>query len=739
MRRAEFGTDRLVIGGGSAGGHLSVLTLLRLRDRHDALGAIAAANLVAGAFDLGMTPSQRTSEDALIIPLATLEACYRHFLPGLDREARRDPSISPLYADLTGMPPALFTTGTLDPVLDDSIFLAGRWRAAGSHAELAIYPEAVHGFAAFPTEMARRRPGAHGRVRERPARALSAARPACGCPTSSPTRGACASTNRVLLRGDLLAGVTVAAYLIPQCMAYAELAGLPPIVGLWAVLAPMTLYAIFGSSPQLSVGPESTTAVMTAAALLPLAVGDPAKYAALASALAILVGVICIIGFLLRLGFLADLLSRPILIGYMAGVAMIMIAGQLEKTTGVPVTGETFVDQVRSFFVNIGDVHGATLALGAAMLVFLFVGNHFFPKLPMPLIAVLLATAAVAVLGLESEGIKTVGEIPAGFPSLEWPNVSWGELSSLLGPALGIAVVGYSDVVLTGRSFAARHDDEIDANQELLALGITNASAGITQGFPVSSSASRTVIGDAVGGRSPLTGLAVVVSVVLVLLFLRPLLAEFPQAALGALVIYAAIRLIDVAEFRRLARFRKSELTLALATMAGVLLVDILYGVLIAVALSVLDLFRRVARPHDAVLGTVPGLPGLHDVNDYPEARTVPGLIIYRYDAPLCFANAENFRLRALASVDSAEIPVEWFVLNVEAIVEVDITAADALAELHRELIARDVTLGVARLKQDLRDELEPAGAIDAIGENMIFPTLPTVLEAFAHRHDDRS
>ena len=224
--------------------------------------------------------------------------------------------------------------------------------------------------------------------------------------------------------------------------------------------------------------------------------------------------------------------------------------------------------------------------------------------------------------------------------------MSWGELSSLLGPALGIAVVGYSDVVLTARSFAARHDDEIDANQELLALGITNAGAGLTQGFPVSSSASRTVIGDAVGGRSPLMGLAVVVSLVLVLLFLRPLLAEFPQAALGALVIYAACRLIDIPEFRRLARFRKTELGLALATTAGVLLVDILYGVLIAVALSVLDLFRRVARPHDAVLGTVPGLPGLHDVEDYPDARTVPGLTIYRYDAPLCFANAEDFRSR---------------------------------------------------------------------------------------------
>jgi SulP family sulfate permease len=545
--------------------------------------------------------------------------------------------------------------------------------------------------------------------------------------------------DRVFLRGDLLAGATVAAYLIPQCMAYAELAGLPPIAGLWAVLAPMTAYAIFGSSPQLSVGPESTTAVMTAAALAPMAIGDPTKYAALAAALAIVVGLVCLVGFLCRLGFLADLLSRPILIGYMAGVALIMIAGQLEKATGVPVDGETFVDQIRTFFTNIDEIQATTLALGAAMLVFLFVAAQFFPRLPVPLIGVLLATATVAIFDLTADGIKTVGEIPAGFPTLGLPDVSWGELSSLLAPAFGIAIVGYSDNVLTGRSFATRHHDEVDANQELLALGVANAGSGLTQGFPVSSSGSRTVIGDAVGGRTPLMGLSVVVAVVFVLLFLRPLLAEFPQAALGALVIYAAIRLIDIPEFRRLLQFRRSEFALAIATTLGVLLVDILYGVIIAVALSVLDLFRRVARPHDAILGAVPGMPGLHDIDDYPDAITTAGLVIYRYDAPLCFANADDFRARAMVAVDSQDAPVEWFVINVEAIVEVDITAADALKELHRELHLRGITMGLARLKHDLRVELDRAGFIDEIGDHMVFPTLPTVLQTFARRDTDES
>ena len=341
--RSEFGSDRLLIGGGSAGAHLSVVTLLRLRDRHDALHKVVAANLVAGAFDLGMTPSQRTSDDALVIPLSTLEACYHHFLPGLDREARRDPAISPLVrrphrhaARVVHIRHARPCARRLD-VPGQS--LARRRRARGSRHLSRGRPWLCR----LPDRNSADGENADGLVRERTARPLSPARGDMRVQDLTPNVWRLRLYNRVLLRGDLLAGITVAAYLIPQCMAYAELAGLPPIVGLWAVLAPMTLVRDLRSSPQLSVGPESTTAVMTAAALLPLALADPAKYAALAGALAILVGVICVIGFLLRLGFLADLLSRPILIGYMAGVAMIMIAGQLEKTTGVPVNGETFV------------------------------------------------------------------------------------------------------------------------------------------------------------------------------------------------------------------------------------------------------------------------------------------------------------------------------------------------------------------------------------------------------------
>ncbi|WP_334143890.1 SulP family inorganic anion transporter [Rhabdothermincola sp.] len=536
------------------------------------------------------------------------------------------------------------------------------------------------------------------------------------------------------LRGDVVAGITVAAYLVPQCMAYGELAGLPAVVGLWAILPALAIYAVFGSSRQLSVGPESTTAVMTAVAIAPLAAGDPEAHAMLAATLALLVGAACLIAFCFRLGFLADLLSKPILIGYLGGVALIMIAGQLGRVTGVPVDGTTFTAQVGSFLSQLTELDGPTTALAAAVLAFLVLAQRFAPRLPGPLLAVLASTLVVALFRLTDDGIAVVGPIPAGLPAPRLPDVSWDDLTGLVGPALGIALVGYSDNVLTGRAFAARRGEVIDANQELLALGAANAGAGLFQGFPVSSSGSRTVLGDAVGSRTQLAGLISLATVMLVLLFLRPLLAEFPTAALGAIIVYAATRLIDLDGLRRLWRFRRSELVLALATTAGVLVVDILYGVLVAIALSMLDLLRRVARPHDAVLGRVPGLGSLHDIDDYPQAETVPGLMIYRYDAPLFFANAEDFRQRALAAIEASPEPVEWFVLNVEANVEVDITGADALEALRADLARRGIRLGLARLKQDLRDDLEPTGILERIGEDMIFASLPDVLDAFARR-----
>ncbi len=536
---------------------------------------------------------------------------------------------------------------------------------------------------------------------------------------------------RSWLRGDVMAGVTVAAYLVPQVMAYATVAGLPPVVGLWAALAPLAVYAVLGSSRQLSVGPESTTALMTATALAPLAAGDPGRYAALAAAAALLVGAICFVAGLVGLGFLSELLSRPVLIGYMAGVAAIMIASQLGKVTGVDVEGEEFLDQVWSFVSGLGSVHWPTIALAVSVLVVLLVLAWLTPRIPGPLIAILAAALMVSLFSLHRNGIKVVGDIPSGLPIPGFSSIPLADLTAMVIPVAGVAIVAFSDNVLTARTFAVRNGYEVDANAELRALGICNVGAGLMHGFPVSSSGSRTALGDAIGSRTQLYSIVMLVAVLAVMLFGRGVLAMFPTAALGALVVYAALRLVDVPEFKRLARFRHSELILALATTAAVLVFGVLYGVLAAIVLSILDLLRRVARPHDAVQGFVPGVAGMHDIEDYPEADLEPGLLVYRYDAPLFFANAENFRERALAAVDEYPGEVKWFLLNAEANVEVDLTALDALEQLRAELTSRGIVFAMARVKQDLRDELEAAGLVEKIGEDHIFMTLPTAVEAY--------
>jgi sulfate permease, SulP family len=534
---------------------------------------------------------------------------------------------------------------------------------------------------------------------------------------------------RAWLPRDLLAGVTVAAYLVPQVMAYAQVAGLPPATGLWAALPALVLYPLLGSSASLSMGPESTTALMTAVAIGPLAAGHPARYAQLAASLALLAGLLAAAAWLVRLGFLADLLSRPVLVGYLAGVGLIMIADQLGRVTGVPVTGQLFFAQLGSFARHLGTARPATMGLAAAVLVFLFVVHWRWPHAPGPLLAIVLATAAVAGFGLGTAGLRLVGPIPAGLPVPALPDVHPADLAQLLLPAFSVLIVGFSDDVLTARSFA-RRDERVRPNQELLALGAANVGASVLRGFPVSSSASRTAIAITTGSKTQVYSVAAAGSVILVLLLFRPVLAAFPVAALGAIVIYAAVRLIDVTAFRRLLAFRRGELVVALSACGGVLVFNILYGVLIAVGISVADLLLRVARPHDAVLGRVPGVAGMHNVDDYPGAQTIPGLVVYRYDAPLFFANAEDFRRRALAAADAAA-PVRWFVLNVEANVEVDFTALEAVDAVRTELARQGVVFALARVKQDLLGRLTAFGLTEKIGARYLFPTLPTAVLAY--------
>lgn len=537
--------------------------------------------------------------------------------------------------------------------------------------------------------------------------------------------------DRSWLRGDLLAGITVAAYLIPQVMAYAEIIGLPPEVGLWAVVAPVILYAVLGTSRQLSVGPESTTALLTAAAILALGGTDPTRRAGLAALVAVAVGIVCLIGAVARLGFLASLLSRPVLVGYLTGIGLLMVISQYGNLTGLVIGGANPWSQTASLLGQLGAVHVPTLILGLSVAVVLFVLRRWAPSWPGPLLVMLVSAALVGLTPVGSLGLAVVGTLPQTPPGWALPDVTAVGILPLIQAALGVAVVAYSDVILTGRAFAARREERIDANAELLALGAANLANGFLGGIPVSSSASRTVIGDSAGSRTQLHSLVAAATVVLSIFFLSPVLAAFPQAALAGLVVYAGLRLIDLAELRRIAAFRLSELVLALVTMAAVLVAGLLNGIAIAVALSLLDLIRRIAHPHDGVLGYVPGLAGMHDIDDYPDAAQVPGLVVYRYDSPLFFANADDFLTRALACADRAPVPPRWFLLNAEANVEIDLTALDALEQLRATLTERGIVFAMARVKMELRDQLNVGGFIDRVGAARIFPTLPTAVAAF--------
>jgi len=539
---------------------------------------------------------------------------------------------------------------------------------------------------------------------------------------------------RKTARPDAVAGLAVAAYLVPQCMAYARLAGLAPVTGLWAALGALVLYAALGSSARLSVGPESSSALLVGSAVATVGAGlGPDERAGVAAALALGVAAIAVIAWVARLGFLADMLSRPVLVGYMTGVAVTMIVSQLPNLTGIPSDHRDTLPRARDIAGHLGAAEPAPLLVGAVTVLALL-GLQRIPRLPGPLLVVLSATVVTAVAGLDDRGVDTIGHVPGGLPPLSLPDIPGHLWPAVLAASAGICVVAFADNVLTARAFATRHDEHLDANQELIGLAGANAAAGLVGGFPVSSSGTRTALADAAGARTQLASVAAAAVVAAVLLLGGSVLESFPLAALGGLVVYAALRLIDVGEMRRIAAFRRSEALIAVTACAGVLLFDLLAGIGIAVALSVADLFARIARAHDAVQGEVPGLAGLHDVDDYPDARTTPGLVVYRYDAPLCFANADDFRSRVLAAVDGADDPVEWVLLNMEANVEIDLTAIDMLDDLRADLERRGIVVALARVKHDLAIHLTRAGLLERIGEDRVYPTLPTALAAFHER-----
>ncbi len=539
------------------------------------------------------------------------------------------------------------------------------------------------------------------------------------------------------LRFDLVAGIVLAAILVPQGLAYAELAGLPPVTGLYTTIACLVVYALLGPSRVLVLGPDSSVSPLIFAAITPLIVAnDTASAIALAGMLALMVGLIEIGLGLGKLGFIADLLSKEVQVGYMNGLAITIIVGQLPKLFGFSTDADSFVDKVGAFFSNLDQTNTTALLVGLGALALLLGLPRLSKKIPAVLVAVVAATVVSAVFDLAAEGVKTVGTLPSGLPTPSIPWTSAGDLAALAAAAAGIVLVSLTDTIATSSSFAARRGDEVDANREMIAVGASNAAAGMFQGFAISVSGSRTAVAEQAGAKSQVTGLVGAGVVILMLVLVPSLLADLPQTALAAVVIMAAISLADVAVLRRFARVRRTALFLSLVATAGVVFFGVLQGILIAAILSILLFFRRSWWPPGAVLGYVHELKGWHDVERYPDAEQEEGVVIYRWEAPLFFANAGIFRQQIRKLV--RERKPRWIVLQCEAITDIDVTAADMLKGLDHELNELGIHIAFVELRSRLQERVETYGLLKELDREHFFAKVKPALRDIA-AHDPES
>jgi high affinity sulfate transporter 1 len=542
------------------------------------------------------------------------------------------------------------------------------------------------------------------------------------------------SYRRKWLLKDLVAGVVLTTLLVPQGMAYAELAGLPPITGLYTSILCLVGYAVFGPSRILVLGPDSSLGPMIAATILPLIAsgGDPRRAVALASMLAIMVAVVMLLAAVAKLGFIADLLSKPTMIGYMNGLALTILVGQLPKLFGFKVSSDNFVGDVIGFVEGLADgkVVGAAAAVGIAGIVVILAVQRWLPKAPAVLIMVVLSIAAAAIFDLAKHDVSVVGVLPRGFPPFTLPDVRLSDLGPLVGGALGIALVSLADTISTASSFAARSGQEIHGNQEMVGIGAANLAAGFFQGFPVSTSGSRTAVAERAGAKTQLTGIVGAILIIFMIVFIPGLFRNLPQPALAAVVITASLSLADLPGTMRLLHQRKVEFLLSVAAFLGVALLGVLPGIGIAVALSILNVFRRAWWPYHTVLGRVEGLEGYHDVHFYPQARVLPGMVIYRFSAPLIFANAKTFRdeVRRLAK---AEPKPRWILIAAEPMTDIDTTASDVLEDLDQALNEEGIALVFAELKDPVRRKIERYGLTRTIEPRHFFPTVGAALSAY--------
>ncbi|HSC06356.1 MAG TPA: sulfate permease [Steroidobacteraceae bacterium] len=536
------------------------------------------------------------------------------------------------------------------------------------------------------------------------------------------------------LRYDLMAGIVLTTMLVPVGIAYAEASGLPGIYGLYATIVPLLVYAVFGPSRILVLGPDSSLAPVIFAVVFPLAAGDPQRAVALAGMMAIVSGAVCIAAGLARLGFITELLSKPIRYGYMNGIALTVLLSQIPKLLGFSAKAEGPLRQVVLIVKNVlaGHTNITAAAVGGGTLALILLLKRF-KRIPGLLIAVVAATVVVAAFDLATRaGVSVLGVLPAGLPKPVLPLIHFDDLVPVLVGGVAVALISFADTSVLSRAYAARIRTPVDSNQEMVGLGLANLVSGFFQGFPISSSSSRTPVAEAAGSKTQLTGVVGAITIAALLLFAPGLLRHLPNTALAAVVIAAAIGLFEFADLRRIYRIQRWEFWLSMACFAGVAVFGAIPGIAIALVIAVLEFLWDGWRPHSAVLGRVDSVKGYHDITRYPNARQIPGLVMLRWDAPLFFANAELFSARALAAAANAPTPVRWLVVAAEPVTSVDVTAADALAELDDSLRAAGVELCFAEMKDPVKDKLRRFGLFERF---QFFATLGEAVNSYLKTH----
>lgn len=530
---------------------------------------------------------------------------------------------------------------------------------------------------------------------------------------------------------DLIAGLSVAAVQVPTAIAYAQLAGFSTEVGLYASIFPIIVYAFLGSSRQLVLGPDAATCAMVASLISPLANGDPVKYVALSSALSITAGIFMLLGGMTGLGFIVNFFARPILIGFLNGIGVSIIAGQLGKFLGVIVNHHDFIPSVLELTTKIPATHALTALVGAATILLLVLLNRLAPKAPSSLIALAAATACLYFFGGSNNGVNLIGAVPTGLPHLHLPQLGYHAAQHIFVGAIGLVIVSFTSGMLTCRSFAARSGQTIDANREMLAIGAANLAAGFSGSFAVTGADSRTAVNVASGNKTQLSSVISALSVACVAAFLAAPLGLVPISALAAVLIFSAIKLLDFSSYNELRHIDRNEFRLSILTTVGVLTMGVLPGVAIAVLLALISILLRIYNPRDTILGQVPDMDGYNDVELSPDSKTIPGVLIWRFEAPLVFFNADRFkaRVKELSSDDS----LKWFVISLESISQTDATGVKAMEEVARELKVKGIKLLLARPKSYMRHLRENTGLSEHVAREDVFPTIRAAIDATEH------